>query len=239
MLEACRPNGADAGDPPMVAALAEAKRDPALVAWLAREQAHAAAVAVKLSEVTPPPGLRDAILAGGRISQPPQPRRVRRVPSWLVAAAAAMLLGLGGMAWWWPWRISAASGDLVAFAAKDTERHLMHGGHGAAAAELQRAMAEPTRRLAGAALPVNFAALRDTGCRTLSVGGREVLEVCFKRDGHWFHCYVGRRGDFPALAAAEPVFAQHGKMGVASWTDAAHVYVLASEAGRTALTRLL
>lgn len=239
VLDAYRPNGADAGDPAMAGPLAQTNVDPALGAWFAREQAHAAAIAAKLRDVTPPAGLRDAILAGAKVSAAPVTRGARPLAAWLAVAAAIVLLAAGGMAWWWPWRDAAAHGDLVAFAAKDTERHLLHGGHGAPAGELQRVLAEPTRRLATEALPVDFTALRGSGCRVLSVGGREVLEVCFRRDGHWFHCYVARRGDFPALASAEPVLSAHGPMHVASWADAAHVYVLATQAGRSAIGRLL
>ena len=104
---------------------------------------------------------------------------------------------------------------------------------------MQAALSEPSSRL-GAGLPINFAALRDTGCRTLTVGGHDVLELCFNRDGQWFHCYVARRADFPALAiAAAPQIAQRGKMAVASWAEASHVYVVASPAAMDAVKRLL
>ena len=240
ILNAYRPGGRDADAPAMAAALVQAKNDPALGAWFAREQAHGAAIAAKLREVAPPAGLREAILAGARassggVSAPQRASWLR--PQWL-AAAAAIGLGLAAAAWW-PWRAAAAAGDLVAFAATDTERHFMHGGHGAAEGALQVALSEPSRRL-GAGLSMDFAALRGTGCRTLTVGGHDVLEVCFKRDGQWFHCYVARRADFPTLAAAvAPQIVQRGKMAVASWADAAHVYVVASPAAIEAVKRLL
>ena len=68
ILNAYRPGGRDAGEAGMVSALAQAKGDPALGAWFAREQAHGAAVAAKLRDLAPPSGLHEAILAGGRMS---------------------------------------------------------------------------------------------------------------------------------------------------------------------------
>ena len=58
ILSAYRPGGRDAGDPGMATALAQAKSDPVLGAWFARERAHDAAVAWKLRAVVPPVGLR-------------------------------------------------------------------------------------------------------------------------------------------------------------------------------------
>ena len=52
ILNAYRPNGRDAGDATFRAALDQAKSDPALGAWFAREQAHGIAVAAKLREIT-------------------------------------------------------------------------------------------------------------------------------------------------------------------------------------------
>jgi hypothetical protein len=241
VLGAYRTNGGDANDPAMAAALAQVKSDPALAEWFKREQAHAAQVAAKLREIAPPAGLRDAILAGGQASgggESVASRAWWRRPQWLTAVAAAVALGAGA-ALWWPVRSAANPGDLMAFAANDTAGHFMHGGHGDANAALQAALSEPARKL-GAGLPVNFATLRDTGCRTLTVGGHDVLEVCFKRDGQWFHCYMARRADFPALErAAAPEFAQRGKMAVTAWADAAYVYVVASPAAMDAVKRLL
>ena len=96
ILNAYRPNGRDANDATFSAALAQAKSDPALSVWFAREQAHGAAVAAKLHEVVPPAGLREAILAGGRVSgeKLSAPVTTQRSfwnrPVWLAAAAAPL-----------------------------------------------------------------------------------------------------------------------------------------------------
>lgn len=240
ILDAYRPNGRDASDPTFGAALAQAKADPVLGAWFAREQAHSAVVAAKLREIAPPAGLREAILAGGRVSggnvsAAPARRAPWVLPAWLAAAAAvALLLAVA----FWP-KPAAAGAALTDFALDDALEPTRHGGHGEATGALQAKLADPATRLAGT-LPVNFAALRTSGCRTVSVAGRDVLEVCFKRDGAWFHCYIARVEDFPAQAAtAGPVFAASGKVSAASWADGAHRFVVAGLAGREALRRML
>jgi hypothetical protein len=85
---------------------------------------------------------------------------------------------------------------------------------------------------------VSFATLRQDGCRTVTFQGREVLEVCFKRGGVWFHAYIGQRADFPALAAT-PIFLEKDGMSVTAWADDTLVYLVAGKAGRAALEQLL
>ena len=67
---------------------------------------------------------------------------------------------------------------------------------------------------AAAAAASMFAALRSTGCRTLNFAGHDVLEVCFQRNGAWFHCYIARCEDFPSLPTSAPaVFKQLAQLG--------------------------
>ena len=89
-------------------------------------------------------------------------------------------------------------------------------------------------------MPVDFAALANSGCRTLNFNGRAVLEVCFQRNGKWFHCYVVRCEDFPELRAKEaPEFAVNDKVTAMTWSDGEHRFVVAGQAGREALAQLL
>ena len=87
LLQAYRPGGNDSMDIQMTAALEQARRDPELGLWLAREQSFDLQMSAKLQTVTPPPGLRDAILAGGRISAPVQ----QTTRAWWRGAAAQWL----------------------------------------------------------------------------------------------------------------------------------------------------
>ena len=244
ILNAYRPGGRDASDPAMADALAQAKSDPALGAWFAREQAHAAAVAAKLGEVAPPTALRESILAGGKVSGENisrQPATTTRAfwqqPVWFAAAAAITVLLTVSVALW-PKR-AAADASLTDFALGDALETQKHGGHGETTGALQATLSDTATKLAGG-LPIDFAALRTNGCRTVSVAGRDVLEICFKRDGTLFHCYIARVEDFPGSEAKSALsFAQSGAVTAATWADGAHRIVVASLAGRAAVQRLL
>jgi len=245
ILAAYRPGGRDASDPAFDAALAQAKADPALGAWFARSQEHDATVAAKLRTITPPAGLREAILAGGRVTgghSASQAETTKRAFwkqwTWLAAAAAIAILAALSRPYW-P-KHGVADAPLTDFALTDALEPQKHGGHGEANGAWQALLSQSSTHLASGALPVDFAALRSTGCRTVSVAGHDVLEVCFKRDGSWFHCYVARVEDFPgAPDKAAPSFAASGKMVAAMWADGKHRYVVAGSAGRPALERLL
>ncbi|HWA85219.1 MAG TPA: hypothetical protein VG710_03260 [Opitutus sp.] len=241
ILSGYRPGGQDAADAMFGDALSQAAADPVLGAWFAREQAHDRAVAAKLREIVPPAGLREAILAGARVSGA-QPAPAARWQSWTprlaMAAAIVVLIGAGAVAVW-PRPMDAAESPLAKFAMLDARETSKHGGHGEEQKDLQADLSNNATHLSGD-LPVDFAALAKTGCRTLDLGGKPVLEVCFKRNGKWFHCYVARCDDFPSLPAKQGAqFAENGAMGAATWADGVHRFVVASNTGVSAIRRLL
>ena len=236
ILGAYRADGSDADNALFSVALAQAKADPALGAWFARAQAYDAAMAAKLREIAPPAGLREAILAGARASR--APRTERRFPTMWLALAASVAVLLTATLALWPTRAAAGTAQLSAFAIADTA-HGKHGSHGEAAGALQLMLSQPSNRLS-AGLPVDFATLRATGCRTLNFAGHDVLEVCFQRNGAWFHCYIVNNADFPSMAKETVTdFEQQAGFGSASWSDGVHRFVVVSNAGLAAVKQLL
>lgn len=237
ILHGYRPNGSDAGDVMFGPALDQVRLDPALGQWFARAQAQDAAISAKLGQMPAPAGLREAILAGGRVTTSGTTRQSWwRQPVVAVAASVAVLIAVGVALW--P-KQAAAKGTLADFALADARHPETHGGHGVETGELQAALSQPSAKLGGA-LPVNFAALHKAGCRTISFSGHEVLEVCFKRDGAWFHCYIARCADFPTLVAAvTPALADRSNISLATWRDASLLYVVVSKTGRANLEKLL
>jgi hypothetical protein len=235
ILQGYRPNGADAADPAFGAAVEQARKDPALGAWFAKEQAFDAAVSAKFSQVPAPADLRAAILAGSRVTAASAPRRHWwNQPVWMGAAAAvAVLMAVGVVLW--P-KQAAAFGD---FALADAKLSAIHGGHGHENNDLQAVLNDPATKL-GQKLPINFANLHETGCRTVTFQGHDVLELCFKRNGVWFHAYFARVADFPRVAMnARPALEDRGSTAMASWADAEHLIVVVSKTGRKNLEALL
>jgi len=236
ILRAYRPSGVDAGEAAFCASLEQAKRDPALGAWFEREQAHDRAMTEKMRGVAVPAGLRDAILAGGKMSA-----RSTRVwwsqPRWMALAASVMLLI--GLAVSWP-RLAATRAEkrFGEFAMNDMLHVPSHAAHGPGMGQLAALVSDPQRKLGGG-LPIDFEALRANGCRTLSFAGRDVLEVCFTRDGGDYHVYVMKKtGDMRAVREG-PLFAREDGATSAVWSDDAHVYALVGSRGAESLRALL
>lgn len=236
MLGACRPGDRDAADPALAEARAQLERDPALRQWFERDQAFTLAMSKKLGEVAPPPGLRDAILAGARLQ--------RSIPWWrrhgllVLAAAAAVLVSL--TPFFWRLTRPAASRDLPEFALNFAGRGfigLQERGTDVDKLKAWLAMRHaplPTR------IPAELAQLRGLGCRTVDFQGKSVSVICFDQ-GHEYHLFIARRSDFPTLvASAEPQFrGGRDRWAAAAWSDAEHHYVLVSDAGEAAIKRLL
>jgi hypothetical protein len=236
ILQSYRPDGSDAGDESFAAALKLAQEDAALGRWFERQQSFDRAIAAKLREIQAPAELRAAILAGGpargRARAPwwQQPRWLAMAAGIVVLLSAALLLRSGR---------AQDRTSFLAFVVNDARHSETHGGSGEPTGELQARLNQPTTRLGGA-LATNFENLRATGCRTVSFKGRDVLEVCFNRNGEWFHCYIVRQADFPSMPSlAEPVISQLDQVDVATWSDSSHVYMVVSKVGLDALQRLL
>lgn len=227
ILQACRPDGQDATDPRFEGALAQARQDPVLAEWFAREQAFDTAVAAKLRTGQPPADLRAVILAGARMSRPKPWWRQPRVLA--LAASAVLLFGLVAA---WPNRTPVSEGGQLALAtmaemSSPAHHPVVFGGRGS----LHTLLASTSTRLADG-LSLNFDELKADGCRSLSIAGHEVLEVCFERGGNEFHLYVARGGDFPAKdAAGAPMFLEQGRLASVSWRDHSHAYVLVTDSG--------
>lgn len=237
ILQAYRPGGRDATDGTFSAALAQAQRDPMLGAWFARTQAYDAAVAAKLREVTPPPGLREAILAGGRVSGRRPVRRMQRWQTWLALAASLVVLLVVGDVWEGH-RTAAAQTRYAEFAINDVLHGQHQEAHGAVMTGLVKLLAKSDLALPGP-LPVNLGELKDNGCRTLSFAGQAVMEVCFSRGGEMYHLYMLPRGGVPGAEIAKtPALLAMNGMAVAVWSDGAHDFAVVSPAGMAALKKL-
>jgi hypothetical protein len=235
ILGAYRPDGRDAADPQFAAALAQAGRDPELRAWFERQRAFDRTVAAKLGAIAPPAGLREAILAGGRASQPR--RRWWASPAWLAAAAAIALLALVGVQGLRPAGGGGALAEFAALAVGELAAdHASHEGFPAGLGEVQARLAAATGPLTRT-LSIDLEELRRQRCRTVRLGGREAFELCFNRDGIWYHLYVAPRGRLAPGAGA--AMAARGDYAAAAWTDAQHVYALVAPGGAAAIQRLI
>ncbi len=240
LLRACRPDGRDSADPLFVEALAQARTDPLLQSWLAREQAVDAAIAARLATIAPPAGLRDAILVGARASRP---RRVWwQNPLWLAAAAClAVTLSLftlrsGSTA-------KPAASVANAFAAlalhdlaADGADHL---GHTPGLVWLEDRLADPAHPVTAVLAGFGITQLAPGGCREFSASGHQVFELCFARDGKMYHLYMASRADFPAAAGPTPVIDTQAALAAATWSDTNNIYAVVTAAGADALRNIL
>jgi len=238
ILRAYRPGGRDAGDATFGAAVEQARSDPALGAWFAREQAFDAAVAAKVRAVAPPAGLREAILTGARMSRPPAAESAGprwRPAVWLaVAAAVAVLLSVVSVRWFRAAGPGAAPLDAMARFALADPLSAHTGPHadklGAFGAWLQN----PANALS--TLPdVDLAQLKTDDCRAVTIAGHEVFEICFQRGGAWYHLYLARAGG----GSGAPAFQEQAGRSVVSWTSRGLACVLMTGGGADALRRIL
>lgn len=244
ILHAYRPSGADAADASFAEALAHVRQDPVIAEWFAAQQAFDRVVSDKLAEVAPPAGLREAILTGAkfdaaRCSEAPRPQsRWTGASGWWMGLAASVAVLLAASLALWP-KSAEATPLLLDFALNDTLRMSHHGRHGQEAADFQALLASSELRL-GSGVPMDFEKLRREGCRVISFDERPLLEVCFQRNGVWFHAYVARVSDFPNVAAhLKPTYRDENGASAVAWTDGRHIFVVASKGGRAALQGLI
>lgn len=237
ILRAYRPSGGDANDATFATALEQSRNDPKLGAWFAREQEYDAVIAEKLETITPPAGLRERILAGGKVSQPVAAPR-RHWGSWLaLAASLAVVFSLSEV--WLGKRVEAAQRHYAEFAVNDMQNAGHHPPEGEGMEEMLRMLARPDIRLPGS-LALSFDKLKAGGCRTVKYGERDAIEVCFNRDGTWYHLYMMPRVDSldPLLARRKSSYLAMNDSAVAVWSDRDYDYAVVGPKGMSDLKRL-
>lgn len=236
ILSAHRPDGRDVADPAVVAAMAQAAADAELGAWWENEQRFDRAVASRLAQVAPPPGLRSAILAGTRAGHPRRGGWQWAV-SLAVAAGVAVLMTVVTSP---PRSAAPGAGVLAEFALRDlAESHDEHSARPDNLEEIQRRLASGPGSLR-ATVALDLDDLRRRNCRIVRVAGREVFELCFRRDGTWFHLYAARQSDFAEVGAASgPAYHVRGGLASSTWTHGGTVYALVTSGGMAGLRRAI
>jgi len=236
ILSACRPGGADTGDPRFREALDLARRDPELAAWFARERRLDSALSGKVREGAQPPAhLRSAILAATRMVRPTP---WFQQPAW-ITAAAALLVGLIALAVLFAPKSSnlelaqfeRAMADVLA----SKEFRLDHTTP--SAAEAQRWLAD---RRVDFVMPAKLDGQPTMGCRVIEWQGRQVSLVCFKLDGgETVHLFTVARDALAVAPSVEPRFSTAGRYATAAWSSGDKVFLVASSRGEAALRKVL
>jgi hypothetical protein len=242
ILHGYRPNGADANDPLFRDALELTRNDPELREWFAKQQAFDGAMSADFDGLQVPEELCGNILAAAQPATLEKSQhqwwQSKRVSAFAIAASIALIFLLA-VTLRPKAQQPAAESSLADFVISDAQHPKTHGGHGEEAAALNHLLNQPTTKLGGS-LPMDFAALRDSGCRTLHVEGRDILEVCFRRNGVGLHYYVARRQDFPSLTApSAPAVAEKDGASVVTWTDTANLYLVITAPGSSTVNKLL
>ncbi len=236
ILSAFRPGGSDSGNGAFGDALRIAGENPLLGAWFAQSRAHDGAIARKLGEISPPAGLREAILAGVRVGGSPKSSGLGW--GWIAGLAAAAAVAIGVFSMRAPLHPDSGATEFAGFAINDMVNE-KHGGSGEPAGALVSELQTKGAKMPGAE-QIDFEKLRDTGCRTLNFAGHDVVEVCFARDGALFHFYVTRRdGPLGDSVASGPSFIAQAAGAAAVWSDKRFDYAVASTAGIEAIRKLL
>lgn len=236
ILRAYRPSGRDANEPTFTEALQQTRLDPILADWFALEQAHDEIISAKLNEVMPPSDLREKILAGGRVSQKIEGPR-RHLGAWLALAASVVLVFALSEVWQGR-RLAAAQSQYAHFVLADAQSGGHHAATGVGMDELLSKLAREDMNLPGN-LALEISDLKAGGCRTVKYGKRDAVELCFNRDGTWYHLYMMRRdGGFGPLLKKAPALLSISEAAVAVWADGDYDYAVVSPKGMAALKKL-
>ena len=190
LLNAYRPNGADAQDPVFRDALEQAARDPELGAWFKEQRGFDSMIVEKLSGIEPPATLRSAILAG--INNHPSARRfsIRR----FLALAALIVLSAAILVPMYTRRHSGSDlidryqkANLAMLSAAPTPQLDLLTASFSRTQEYLEEMQAPCIH----SLPASLLALPTAGCKTLRWNGQALSLICFRLpSGELLHLFV-------------------------------------------------
>lgn len=240
-------------DSELAKALAYAAEDPSLGAWLEQELSADRSVRRALSEVTPPPGLRESILAASKITVVPWWRRSPARTS-VLAAAAAVVVFLGIQFAWPPGSVSRtgpkASGTARATAAgmEDFQAEMVRFvATGAYQLELDTDRLAAVKRFLTkrgqgfeASIPSALEPLDTYGCQAFDWHGETVVLICFRAsEVSIAHLFVVDAEAIRNPPDSRMTLSREGDWSVAGWRDGEKVLIVCSPAGLSDLKRFL
>jgi hypothetical protein len=240
ILSAYRPGGQDADDPRFSNALAQARRDPALGRWFNDSIAFDRAVTEKLCAAEVPSGLRESILAGGKVSLPA--RWTKPFVTWPTAAVLALLAIAGSLllresarpslAGWQTNALSIISSVVKGESRFDFQAH--------SATELVNWLSANHAPVAQK-IPGRLAGLHSLGCKIFSWNGIPASVICFLReDGGLVHLVVTRASKVSrAGTPRDPHIVVHGPWTTATWREGDKICMIALEGSRDQLRSFL
>ena len=246
-LSARRPGGQDDEDPAIADALAKARADSALSAWAENQQRVDAALAFRLGSVELPPGLRERIIAGGKVSRRTWQRSLNRTAFgilryWEVTAIAAILmvcavfslvhfLGRDGAG---NWQLTAAAevGRI-----ESATRPLDH--EVGDIAEIRRWLAEH-RAPAPGNLPATLQGFAPHGCAIVQTGGNAISIVCFDLGGgkEVHLATISRAHLRSSPPEGSPRFEKIDGYTTAAWSDGSLAMMLVGKVDESDLRKL-
>lgn len=236
LLASFRPGHDDPASHPWTEAFGVLDRDPVLANWFRRQQTLDEAIGFELRNVSPPVGLKQAILDN---------RPSRRVPFWrrpvlslsLAAAAVASIVAAGILL-----QTSRAStfasyhAAMIEYVAHDYEI----GVHAGTIADLKQSLAQlgwPS----DFTVPSSFHQLHVEGGCARWWNRHRVTLVCMETDDHkdvWLYV-VPRSALNDANAGATPTIVEPGQLPSAYWVAGDYLYLMVVEGDMSMLKQAL
>ncbi len=218
-----RPGRIGPEEPQMAEALRMAREDAELGAWYERHLAFQAGVTRSLRQLEPPPELKERLLARRRIVRP---ALWRRVPAWLAAAAAIVLLAALGSFW-----LQSRTPDRFAdFQDRMLRYALREYGMDVTTNDMRAVRQFMTSKGAPAdyVLPRGLESVQLAGGGFLRWRNHPVAMVCFERpDRQMLYLFVLDREAVRTPPGPTPQVSAFNRLAAATWSRGRLAYVLA------------
>lgn len=244
LLCACQSSGLDDKQPDVVEALAVARKDPGLDAWLAEERASDSALAKKMRELEPPPELRSRLLIGVRASRKPPLWRRFRMP---LGMAALFMVGLGIATLIRPpgYMVDESAPTLTAWQ-KSCVGIFAHPFFSLdyfdeSYAPLEDYLVKNGARVVAGTLPFGDGVTSALGCSVLEWREAPVSLACFNsEEGELVHLFAMPARHLESVDALETTHrTQVGSFATATWSQDDLVVMVASQMHQPELDALL
>ena len=239
-----RPGTADAADPEVAEALAFAKQDSELQAWLEKQLALQSTIREKFRQIVPPAGLKERIIA-----ETPAPGKIVPLHRYYTLAAAAVIVAFIAVAAIWMQshrtpvdNYALYQGQMISLAQRAYAMDLVASDPAKIHSYLTQAQAPDF------AVPAAMQGVPVVGCAVENWQGAKVSMVCFNTGKH--KLAAGQPSDLwlfvvdstavpNAGVSATPQVGILKQLATASWIQDGKLYLLASEGDESTIKQLL